>query len=147
MSTITQLTDKIDQRNQELLPGAVLTREWTVTTMVDGGFAFEGKNLRRGGISDLSFSRIVLRYFSGRSSAEMFWSENSKGAFDTTVTLTEWLDQMPLVVNIFPRIELACLGRAVKSASLHGLKDFAVFTWKNSALVGKSLEDRNTVSS
>lgn len=28
LRTITQLTDKVDQRNQELLPGAVLTREW-----------------------------------------------------------------------------------------------------------------------
>ena len=47
MKTITQLTDKIDQRNQELRPGAVLTREWNGhnhrVMVVDGGFAFEGK--------------------------------------------------------------------------------------------------------
>lgn len=44
---ITKLTDKIDQRNQQLLPGAILTREWNahdhrVMVVVDG-FAFEGK--------------------------------------------------------------------------------------------------------
>ena len=47
LGTITQLTDRIDQRNQELLPGAVLTREWNGhnhrVMVVDGGFAFEGK--------------------------------------------------------------------------------------------------------
>lgn len=46
-AAIAKLTDKIDQRNQELLPGAILTREWNghahrVMVMADG-FAFEGK--------------------------------------------------------------------------------------------------------
>lgn len=46
-TAITQLTGKIDQRNQELLPGAILTRERNGhhhrVMVVDGGFAFEGK--------------------------------------------------------------------------------------------------------
>jgi hypothetical protein len=46
-AAITKLTDKIDQRNQELAPGAILTREWNghdhqVMVLVDG-FGFEGK--------------------------------------------------------------------------------------------------------
>ena len=46
-ATITKLTDKIDQRNQELAPGAILTREWNgrdhrVMVLADG-FAFDGK--------------------------------------------------------------------------------------------------------
>jgi hypothetical protein len=44
---ITKLTDRIDQRNQELLPGAILTREWNGhdhrVMVVANGFAFEGK--------------------------------------------------------------------------------------------------------
>ena len=46
-AAITRLTDKIDQRNQELLSGAVLSREWNGhvhrVMVVNGGFAFEGK--------------------------------------------------------------------------------------------------------
>lgn len=46
-AALRQLTDKIDQRNQELLPGAILTREWNGhdhrVMVVDDGFAFEGK--------------------------------------------------------------------------------------------------------
>lgn len=46
-AAITRLTDKIDRRNQELLSGAILTREWNGhvhrVMVVDGGFAFEGK--------------------------------------------------------------------------------------------------------
>ncbi|RYE40280.1 MAG: DUF2924 domain-containing protein, partial [Hyphomicrobiales bacterium] len=46
-ATITMLTDKLDQRNQELLPGAILTREWNGhdhrVMVVAGGFGFEGK--------------------------------------------------------------------------------------------------------
>ena len=46
-AAITKLTDKLDQRNQELPPGAILTREWNgrdhrVMVLADG-FAFEGK--------------------------------------------------------------------------------------------------------
>lgn len=46
-AAITKLTDKLDQRNQELAPGAILTREWNgrdhrVMVLADG-FAFEGK--------------------------------------------------------------------------------------------------------
>src|SRR3954453_8603333 len=46
-AAITKLTGKIDQRNQELAPGAILTREWDgrdhrVMVLADG-FAFEGK--------------------------------------------------------------------------------------------------------
>lgn len=46
-AAITRLTDKVDQRNQELAPGAILTREWKgrdhrVMVLADG-FAFEGK--------------------------------------------------------------------------------------------------------
>jgi hypothetical protein len=37
----------MDQRNQDALPGTVLTREWNGqqhrVMVVDGGFAFEGK--------------------------------------------------------------------------------------------------------
>ena len=44
---ITKLTDRIDQRNQELLLGAILTREWNGhdhrVMVVADGFAFEGK--------------------------------------------------------------------------------------------------------
>ena len=46
-AAITRLTDKIDQRNQELRSGAILTREWNGrdhrVMVVDDGFAFEGK--------------------------------------------------------------------------------------------------------
>jgi hypothetical protein len=46
-AAVTLLTDKIDQRNQELPPGTLLTREWNGhdhrVMVVDGGFAFEGK--------------------------------------------------------------------------------------------------------
>jgi hypothetical protein len=45
-ATITQLTNKIDQRNRELLTGAILTREWNGrghrVMVVDGGYSFEG---------------------------------------------------------------------------------------------------------
>jgi hypothetical protein len=46
-AAITRLTDKVDQRNQELAPGAIVTREWNgrehrVMVLADG-FAFEGK--------------------------------------------------------------------------------------------------------
>jgi hypothetical protein len=46
-AAITRLTDKVDQRNQELAPGAILTREWNgrdhrVMVLTDG-FGFEGK--------------------------------------------------------------------------------------------------------
>lgn len=41
------LTDKIDLRNQELLPGAILTREWNGrdhrVTVLENGFAWEGR--------------------------------------------------------------------------------------------------------
>lgn len=45
---LTPLTDKLDQRNQELLAGAILTREWNgrnhaVTVLADG-FAWEGRS-------------------------------------------------------------------------------------------------------
>jgi len=45
---LTPLTDKLDQRNQELLAGAILTREWngrdhTVTVLADG-FAWQGRS-------------------------------------------------------------------------------------------------------
>src|SRR5690349_3422725 len=44
-AAITRLTDKVDQRNQELTPGAILTREWKgrdhrVMVLADG-FGFE----------------------------------------------------------------------------------------------------------
>lgn len=46
-ASITKLTDRIDRRNQELLPGAILTREWNGhdhrVMVVADGFAFEGK--------------------------------------------------------------------------------------------------------
>lgn len=46
-AAITKLTDKIDQRNQELAPGAILTREWNGRDhrimVLSDGFAFEGK--------------------------------------------------------------------------------------------------------
>lgn len=46
-AAITLITDKIDRRNQELLPGAILTREWNGrdhrVMVIDSGFAFEGK--------------------------------------------------------------------------------------------------------
>jgi hypothetical protein len=46
-AAITRLTDRIDQRNQELRSGAILTREWNGhdhrVMVVDDGFAFEGK--------------------------------------------------------------------------------------------------------
>lgn len=46
-AAITRLTDKIDQRNQELALGAILTREWNGQVhrviVVPDGFAFEGK--------------------------------------------------------------------------------------------------------
>ncbi|MBN9149600.1 MAG: DUF2924 domain-containing protein [Nitrobacter sp.] len=46
-ATITKLIDRLDQRNQELAPGAILTREWNgrdhrVMVLADG-FALEGK--------------------------------------------------------------------------------------------------------
>ena len=46
-AAITKLTDKVDQRNQELAPGAILTREWSgrdhrVMVLAEG-FAFEGE--------------------------------------------------------------------------------------------------------
>jgi hypothetical protein len=46
-AAITKLTDKVDQRNQELAPGAILTREWDgrdhrVMVLADG-FAFEDR--------------------------------------------------------------------------------------------------------
>ena len=49
-ATITQLTDRIDQRNQELLTGATLSREWNGrdhrVIVVDGGYSFEGNPYR-----------------------------------------------------------------------------------------------------
>lgn len=46
-AAITKLTERIDRRNQELLPGAILTREWNGrdhrVMVVTDGFAFEGK--------------------------------------------------------------------------------------------------------
>lgn len=46
-AAITRLTDKIDQRNQELALGAILTREWKGhdhrVMVVADGFAFEEK--------------------------------------------------------------------------------------------------------
>lgn len=46
-AAITRLADKIDQRNQELAPGAILTREWNGSDyrvmVLANGFAFEGK--------------------------------------------------------------------------------------------------------
>ncbi len=46
-AAITKLTNKLDQRNQELAPGAILTSEWSgrehrVMVLAEG-FAFEGK--------------------------------------------------------------------------------------------------------
>ncbi len=44
---VLPLMATLDQRNQALLPGTVLTREWNGgqhrVMVVDGGFAFEGK--------------------------------------------------------------------------------------------------------
>jgi DUF2924 family protein len=45
-AAVTKLIDKVDQRNQELPQGAILTREWNgrdhrVMVLADG-FAFEG---------------------------------------------------------------------------------------------------------
>ena len=47
LAAIIKFTDKVDQRNQELAQGAILTREWNgrdhrVMVLADG-FAFEGK--------------------------------------------------------------------------------------------------------
>jgi Protein of unknown function (DUF2924) len=46
-SDVRALTDRIDQRNQDLLPGAILTREWNGHThrvmVVADGFAWEGQ--------------------------------------------------------------------------------------------------------
>jgi len=46
-AAITKLTDKLDRRNQELAPGAILTRQWNgrdhrVMVLADS-FAFEGQ--------------------------------------------------------------------------------------------------------
>jgi hypothetical protein len=47
MSEVMPLTAKLDQRNQELLQGAILTREWNGqhhrVMVVADGFAWEGK--------------------------------------------------------------------------------------------------------
>jgi hypothetical protein len=47
MSEVMPLTAKLDQRNQELLQGAILTREWNGqhhrVMVVANGFAWEGK--------------------------------------------------------------------------------------------------------
>jgi hypothetical protein len=46
-SDVRALTDRIDQRNQDLLPGAILAREWNGRThrvmVVADGFAWEGQ--------------------------------------------------------------------------------------------------------
>ena len=46
-SDISALIDRIDQRNQDLLPGTILTREWNGHThrvmVVADGFAWEGQ--------------------------------------------------------------------------------------------------------
>jgi Protein of unknown function (DUF2924) len=46
-SDLRALTDRVDQRNQDLLPGAILTREWNGhahrVMVVADGFAWEGQ--------------------------------------------------------------------------------------------------------
>ncbi len=47
LTEMIPLTAKIDQRNQDLLPGAILTREWNGrdhrVMVVEDGYAWEGK--------------------------------------------------------------------------------------------------------
>jgi hypothetical protein len=47
LEEVMPLVASMDQRKQDVLPGAVLTREWNGqhhrVMVVDGGFAFEGK--------------------------------------------------------------------------------------------------------
>jgi Protein of unknown function (DUF2924) len=56
-AAITKLTDKLDQRNQALAPGAILTREWNGrdhrVKVLANGFAFEGQSYD-------SLSRVAL---------------------------------------------------------------------------------------
>jgi hypothetical protein len=56
-SDLSALTDRIDQRNQELLAGTILTREWNGHThrvmVVADGFAWEGQTYD-------SLSRVAL---------------------------------------------------------------------------------------
>ena len=81
------LTDKIDQRNQELLPGTILTREWNGHThrvmVVADGFAWEGQTYD-------SLSRVALtitgtkwngpRFFGLRSATSVSGRPGSPGA-------------------------------------------------------------------
>jgi hypothetical protein len=57
-SEVMPLTAKLDQRNQELLQGAILTREWNGqdyrVMVVGNGFAWEGKTY--GSLSKIAFA-------------------------------------------------------------------------------------------
>jgi hypothetical protein len=57
-SEVTPLTARLDQRNQELLQGAILTREWNGqhhrVMVVANGFAWEGKTY--GSLSKIAFA-------------------------------------------------------------------------------------------
>ena len=81
------LTDKIDQRNQELLPGTILTREWNGhahrVMVVADGFAWEGQTYD-------SLSSVALaitgtkwngpRFFGLRSATSVSGRPGSPGA-------------------------------------------------------------------
>lgn len=63
-AAITRLTDKVDQRNQELTPGAILTRTWNgrdhrVMVLADG-FGFEGKTY--GSLSEVALAITGTRW-------------------------------------------------------------------------------------
>jgi hypothetical protein len=57
ISEVTPLTARLDQRNEELLQGAILTREWSGhihrVMVVEDGFAWEGRTYD-------SLSRVAL---------------------------------------------------------------------------------------
>jgi Protein of unknown function (DUF2924) len=84
---LSALTDRIDQRNQDLLPGAILTREWNGHThrvmVVADGFAWEGHTYD-------SLSSVALavtgtkwngpRFFGLRSATQASGRSGSPGA-------------------------------------------------------------------
>jgi Protein of unknown function (DUF2924) len=86
-SDVRALIDRIDQRNQDLLPGAILTREWNGHThrvmVVANGFAWEGQTYD-------SLSSVALavtgtkwngtRFFGLRSATQASGRSGSPGA-------------------------------------------------------------------
>jgi Protein of unknown function (DUF2924) len=84
---LSALTDRIDQRNQELLPGTILTREWNGHThrvmVVADGFAWEGQTYDS--LSSVAFAVTGTkwngpRFFGLRSATSARGRPSSPGA-------------------------------------------------------------------